>query len=202
MNIKNSIILKLLALLLIPITLFSGCDKRKAQLQQTFDTYSSMLEEGRVDELKLKIYYISEEVFFCAPLSVDKLIHSSYTQMIVVEGEELKSHIDLLKDLKAEALTPVREESYLDARLCYIFETMDGEKVLEVASYGATDNYMDALSENITSGNENLTGMRLNVFVNGIAVEHNDILYEVIKPFCSEELWQNITSFPNLKYST
>jgi len=181
MSVKNGIILKLFALLLIPITLFSGCDKMKTQLQQTFDTYSSMLEEGRVDELKLKIYYISEEVFFCAPLSVDKLIHSSYTQMIVVEGEELKSHIDLLKDLKAEALTPVREESYLDARLCYIFETMDGEKVLEVASYGSP------------KGNKNLKGKH-DVFVNGIPVEHNDILYEVIKPFCSDDIWQKIVT--------
>lgn len=180
MNIKNSIILKLLALLLIPITLFSGCDKRKAQLQQTFDTYSSMLEEGRVDELRLKIYYIAEEVYFFMPLNVDMLIHESDTQ-IVVEGEELKAHIDLLKELKAEALTPVREESYLDARLCYIFETTDGEKVLEVASYGSP------------KGNKNLKGKH-DVFVNGIPVEHNDILYEVIKPFCSDDIWQKIVT--------
>ena len=63
-------VLKLLALLLIPITLFSGCDKRKAQLRQTSDTDSTMLEEGRVGDLRLKIYYITEEVFFIAPLSV------------------------------------------------------------------------------------------------------------------------------------
>lgn len=180
MSVKNSIILKLLALLLIPITLFSGCDKRKAQLRQTFDTYSTMLEEGRVGDLRLKIYYIAEEVFFIAPLSVDRLIRASDTQ-IVIEGEELKAHIDLLKELNAEVLTPVKEEAYLDARLCYIFETTDGEKVLEVASYGSPKDI------------KNFEG-RYYVFVNGIAVEHSDILYEVIKPFCTNDIWQKIVT--------
>ncbi len=180
MNIKNSIILKLLALLLIPITLFSGCDKRKAQLQQTFDTYSSMLEEGRVDELRLKIYYIAEELYVFFPVSLDNLI-SGYDTQIVIEGEELKSYVDLLMELRAEVLTPVKGEDFLDARLCYIFETTDGEKVLEVASYGSP------------KGNKNLEGKH-DVFVNGIAVEHSDILYEVIKPFCSEDIWQKIVT--------
>lgn len=202
MNVKNGMILKLLALLLIPITLFSGCDKRKAQLRQTFDTYSTMLEEGRVGDLRLKIYYIAEEVFFIAPLSVDRLIHSSYTKMIVVEGEELKAHIDLLKELKAEVLTPVKEEAFLDARLCYIFETTDGEKVLEIAFSGATDSQMDALSELLESENpENidLTEFKGVVFVNEIAVEHSDILYEVIKPFCTDDIWQKIVTDFQLK---
>lgn len=180
MSVKNGIILKLFALLLIPITLFSGCDKRKTQLQQTFGAYSTMLEEGSVDELRLKIYYIAEEVYFFMPLNVDMLIHESDTQ-IVVEGEELKAHIDLLKELKAETLIPVKREDFLDARLCYIFETTDGEKVLEVASYGSP------------KGNKNLEGKH-DVFVNGIAVEHSDILYEVIKPFCSEDIWQKIVT--------
>ena len=114
------------------------------------------------------------------PFDVDRLIRASDTQ-IVIEGEELKAHIDLLKELKADALTPVKEKAYLDARLCYIFETTDGEKVLEVASYGSPKDI------------KNFEG-RYYVFVNGIAVEHSDILYEVIKPFCTDDIWQKIVT--------
>ena len=198
MDVKNGMVLKLLALLLIPITLFSGCDKRKAQLRQTSDTDSTMLEEGRVGDLRLKIYYMSAEGdFFLMPFDVDRLIRASDTQ-IVIEGEELKAHIDLLKELNAEVLTPVKEKAYLDARLCYIFETTDGEKVLEVASSGVTDSQTDALSELLESENpENidLTEFKGVVFVNGIAVEHSDILYEVIKPFCTDDIWQKIATY-------
>lgn len=202
MNVKNGMILKLLALLLIPITLFSGCDKRKAQLRQTFDTYSTMLEEGRVDELRLKIYYFDHFFLTRFPLSVDHMIGMSDVQTIVIEGQVLKTHIDLLRELKAEVLTPVKEEAFLDARLCYIFETTDGEKVLEIAFSGATDSQMDALSELLESENpENidLTEFKGVVFVNEIAVEHSDILYEVIKPFCTDDIWQKIVTDFQLK---
>jgi len=153
----------MLIMLLIPS--LTGCSSPSAQLRNSFRGYNAVISKDLPEDIQLTIYYIEPWILTQRPLSADDLINDSLAKKIVVEHEELSAQIALLSKLEPSILEPVKEETYLDARLCYVIETETHGKILEVA--------VSQVGENI--------------FVNGIEVEHNSVLYEVIMPFLSED---------------
>lgn len=166
---RKATFLRCFVLALLALTILSGCQADDRQLQQECEDFSQILEHETLDGLCLKIYYLDPSVLTRAPLTVDDLIDSRSVHMIVVDSEQLKEHIELLNQMTVDNLVPVKHTSHyatrLNARLCYIFETDNNGKVLEVA----------------------VGGLNNSVFVNGIEVEYNDIFRDIIEPFVTEE---------------
>lgn len=122
------------------------------------------LQEGT---LHLKIYYISHYTLFRYPLSTEKLISSAIAEVIVVENDELQKHAELLGLLFESTLIPVEDKSYENVRLCYVFEVPEEGAILTVAS--------------------NL-GNSKTCFINGLEVQYDVAFYDVIRPFLTEEI--------------
>ena len=159
---RSKILLLMLIILLVPS--LAGCSP-SAQLRNTFSVYLDVISEDIPEDIQLTIYYMEPWILTQYPLSTDDLVKFR-DKKIVVEYEELSTQIALLSKLEPSILEPVKEETYLDARLYYVIETEAHGKILEVA-------VRDIVGQN--------------VFVNGIEVEHNPVFYEIIKPFLSEE---------------
>ena len=167
MNARKAKLLRFLVLVLV-ISVFTGCKGEDGRLREALAPYAKIVEQDSLDGLRLKIYYISPSIFTRAPLTVEGLIRWSEEE-IIVDSERLQEYAALLKQLSADALTPVQEPSYLNARLCYLFETEDGT-ILEIA----------------------VGGVNNSVFVNGIEVEYNELFYEIIAPFLTDAAREEI----------
>ena len=121
---------------------------------------SQLIDQGRLNELSLTIYYLSPYILTLYPYSVKDIIRINDNK-VVVNGCQLEEHIDLVKQL-SDAVLPVEHVSPgVNARLYYVFETKEHRKVYDVC---AGDN----------------------IFVNGTEVQSNDIFYDVVKPFLPE----------------
>ena len=160
---RSKILLFMLIILLVPS--LTGCSSPSAQLRNTFSVYLDVISEDIPEDMQLTIYYIDPLILTRRALSTDDLVKDDDVKKIVVEHEELSTQLALLSKLEPSILEPVKEETYLDARLYYVIETETHGKILEVA----------------------VSEIGRNVFVNGIAVEHNSVFYEVIIPFLSVE---------------
>ena len=158
---RSKILLFMLIILLVPS--LAGCSP-SAKLRDTFRVYLDVISEDIPEDMQLTIYYIDPWILTNRPLSTDDLVKYDDVKKIVVKHEELSTQIALLSKLEPSILEPVKEETYLNARLYYVIETETHGKILEVA--------VGQIGEN--------------VFVNGIEVEHNPVIYEVITPFLSE----------------
>lgn len=161
-----------LALCLLLTTILTGCSSPSTHLQKSMKDYTKMLEGDLPEDLRLTIYYMSTAILTRYPYGIDDLVKfaGSHSQTIVVEAEELAAHKELLKKLDASKLQPVQEESYINARLYYVFEVGDSEKLLEVV---VTPEFLDKINGYVV--------------VNGIEVEDNEIFYELIIPFLTED---------------
>lgn len=162
MKLKKVFFLIVLGLILVAVMV--NCFGPSIQLHYALKDYSQLVTSGIPEDLRLTIYYISPCIFTRYPLSIDGLMSFDDVKIIDVNSGKLTDHWALLRTLDASALQPVKEETYLDVRLYYVFETDDG-KLLEVA----------------------ISSIYGNAFVNGIEVEHNPVFYEIILPFISEE---------------
>ena len=134
------------------------------QLKKELAQYSEMLQNGKVSELEMTIYYVSPPILTQYPWGVDNVKKSSHTRVVTVSGEKLREQIDLLKELSADNLRLTSSE-YLDARFCCEFSNASGEVLLTLVSGGIGGD----------------------VYVNGIAVEENEIFYKLLIPHISEE---------------
>jgi len=169
--LKTANFLKYFVLILlifaIVVTVFVCSRWNRIKLHCELRDFSKTLEQETLDGLTLKIYYIGPDVLTQMPLTVSDLVNDNLTQIIVVDSESLKENIGSLKRLNINNLVPVRYKSHLHSRMCYIFETDNKAKILEVA-FG---------------GFENPT-----VFVNGIEVAYNDVFRDIVEPFVTEEV--------------
>jgi len=124
--------------------------------------------------LRLTIYYLSYQILLRCPLNEFGLVNfvnnmsirePNYAQKIIVSGQQLNEHADLLNQLNNLNLIPVpieiKEKPNLNARVHYVFETKDGTSVCRVT----------------------MKGQNGCIFVNGKPVEKDVILYEVLIPF-------------------
>lgn len=162
---KRIIAATLIALIILSATMLAGCEATTPTLQDVMADYTKMLDGPLPENLRLTIYYIDPSVLTRVSISTDNLINFPGVKKIVVECEELKQHLERLKKLDASILQPVKEESYINARLHYVFETKKSGKILEVT----------------------ISQIHGSVFINGIEVEDNPIFYELIDPFLTEE---------------
>ena len=162
----------LLALCLLFTTTLTGCSGPSTRLQRSMKDYTQMLEGDLPEDLRLTIYYMSTAILTRYPYGIDDLVKfaGSHSQTIVVEAEELAKHKELLKKLDASILQPVQEETYINARLYYVFEVGESEKLLEVVV-----------------SPEQLGKIYGDVVVNGVAVEDDPVFYELITPFLTDD---------------
>lgn len=169
MNHKKSLILMLLVLQFMVAIMLTGCRGKEGCALETIDFYKLIEEEN----LSLTIYYMNPFTMTFMPLDVEGLIHSvseatdsEQKYQIVVDSKSLKEHIDLLNQINSVSLAQVElEEDHMNARIYYLFENGDGEKLLDVAMW-AYDR---------------------NIYVNGVLVEEENVFYDIIIPFLPEE---------------
>ena len=94
-------------------------------------------------------------------------------QKFVIDGNSLEEHIELLKQVGNITLIPVKEESYINARIYYVFETNKGNKIFDVTMWGYAEGMGQFDDEYIN--------------INGFAFKENDIFYDLIIPFLPED---------------
>lgn len=155
------IVCVLLCVLLLAVSAYLFAPK---SLEAGLANYSRIIMDPP-DDLRLKIYFIWPGTLTRFPWSAEHLMTMEDVNTVVVESEELAKHSALLGKLNASAITPVDNDSYIDARLYYVFERDNGRPILEVIVNGPNEAY----------------------FVNGYEVEPTPLIYEIITPFLSDE---------------
>ena len=179
---RNYIILLLLVSLLFTTNILTGCWGGNMRSKESSLNFAELIEQVKLNDINLTIYFMNPSSFTRFPLSVDNLVYGItagnepprekndknglYDSKIVIDENKLKKHIDLLNRLSNTALIPVEKNSYLDARIYYIFKNKKGDKLFDAAMWGGENN---------------------SIFVNGVEVQANNILYDVIKPFLTED---------------
>ena len=127
--------------------------------------------------LNLTIYYLSPYVLTRCPLNESELIRCvnamrihepEQAQKIVIHGQQLNEHTDLLSQLNNLNLIPIEERLRLNARTHYVFENKDGTNVLRVTMWG----------------------QNACILVNDKAVKREIIPYKVLIPFLYGESLQ------------
>jgi hypothetical protein len=170
---KKYILSRSIFSVLLAITILANCERGDMYQKKVLNNFSNQLEKTNLGDFTLTIYYISPFIFTRTPLSVDDLINRSHGCKIVVIGSELKKHIGLFNHFGTETLIPVENESCVDARLYYVFETKKGRKVFDVSMWG-DDN---------------------SIFVNGIEIKENDIFYDVVMPFMPDDVVKDLKTY-------
>ena len=160
--------IRMLCLLCLFLFVFNltGCSNSSDQLRDALAAYSNMIDQGIPDDLLLTIYYMDPFICTRIPLSANDLMQNSMTQKIVVHSEALKNNSSALKKLDWSLLSPVKAEYPMDARIHYVIEKENGEKLLEVTISRFKD---------------------IAILVNHIEVEENPVFYELIYPFLPED---------------
>lgn len=163
MNLKRTVI-SAVCLLLSVIVILSSCGETEMGLEKSLSKFSSFVEQierGKISDISATVYYHSPYVLLLCPIwSVDRLMKQPYTYKVEVSGSELKEHLDLLKRIDGDNLTPLDGESRMDVRIYCVFEKK-GRKVLDIVMWG--------------SGGS--------MFVNGSEVEESDVLCGIVKAF-------------------
>lgn len=149
----------------IAVLALSGCRAQPAPLQDALADYEKVLKTDGLDGLRLSVYYIDPSILTRSPLTEEQLLSFESVQKFEVDNAQLLQHIELLKTINAEEMTPVSNTSVLDARLCCIFESDRAGQVLRL-TLGGKDN---------------------SIFVNGVEVENFELLRDLLMAFASEE---------------
>lgn len=165
----------LLVLLAATVLISLGCSMQAENASVEFSEHIECIKQGEEDELRLTIYYMSPYILTQWPLSKRELIEERYEYKITVSGTRLREHIDLLELVANADLTPIENESYVDARLYYAFETKKNRKIFDVCMWSSNGG----------------------IIVNGFEVEENHILYEVVLPFLPEDAAENWEEYLN-----
>lgn len=164
------IIIIILVLLVATVLISSGCMSIQVENASIeLSEYIQLVKQGKDDELKLTIYYMSPYVFTQWPLSERELMEKRFEYIITVNGQRLREHIDLLEQVANADLIPIEKESFVDARLYYVFETKKNRKIFSVCMWDSNGG----------------------ILVNGIEVEEAPIFYEVVLPFLPEDAAEN-----------
>ena len=171
MKLKKILIISFIALVLLAaalIIVFEGNNNMSPE--KALNDFSKLVENGKTGDLSLTIYYLSPSTLTLLPVSVDMLINGYHDTKIVINGSTLKEQADLFKQLNSDALIPVKYESRIDARFYYVFKTKINRKIFDVAMWGHD----------------------YSIYVNGLEVKSNDIFYDIVMPFLSDDLAANL----------
>ena len=150
----------------IAVLALSGCRAQPAPLQDALADYEKVLKTDGLDGLRLSVYYIDPSILTRSPLTEEQLLSFESVQKFEVDNAQLLQHIELLKTINAEELTPVSNPSALNARLCCIFESDYAGQVLQLT----------------------LGGEANSIFVNGVEAENCELLHDLLAAFAPEEV--------------
>lgn len=158
---KNSIVGIVVVILLAVFFVFYWYSNK------TSINVAERIENENMDDISLKIYYLSPYDLMLYPVSSVEDLIQRCEKKFVIYGSELEENIDLFKQIDDDDLKPVlKKTSDLDLRVYYVIESKKNGKLLDVAMWGEKDD---------------------TIFVNGTEVEENDVFYDVIIPFLPEE---------------
>lgn len=135
--------------------------------KQAVAEFEKMLEKPLPEDLTLTVYYMSPAIFTYAPVMPEELKSFTGVKTISVDREYLAGHVEQLKKLNTSLLQPSEHMPGMNARMCYVFETGDGETLLEIATNGVDCDF----------------------FVNGMMVQYDPAFYEAIQPFLTEDFY-------------
>ena len=141
----------------------SGCANSVPEAEIMND-FNRTIAGETLENISLTIYYIDPLILTRKPLSEADLVSFSEVHTIKIDAEKLVHHWTLLRKMSNTILRPVRQESYMNARLYYVFE-VGNSPILEVV----------------------ISQIHGNVFVNGIEMEDDPIFYELIIPFLTDD---------------
>lgn len=159
-----------LVVITILLALF-GCAKSSLQQKNVASELSPSVEENNLGNLRLTVYYLPLNILTRKPLSADDLITFTDTKRIIVESEDLETLYEQFKKLDTFVTQSVSENPVVNARLYYILEQGESERLIEVVISEASST----------------------VLVNGVAVAYDSAFYELIKPFLTDDA-RNILS--------
>ena len=169
---KKFMILIFAILIFFASVIFVGCGEGDMTVKENAVNISGLIEVENFADITLTIYYVSFSMRPQYPWPLNYLLDGWYDYRVVVTGQDLTEHHELISRLLAIEPAPTGTESTVDARLYYVFEH---KKYGEIFSFVAF------------AGRYAL--------VNGIEVEHNDIFYEVVLPFLPEDIATDISDF-------
>ncbi|MCL2392536.1 MAG: hypothetical protein FWC66_08045 [Oscillospiraceae bacterium] len=148
-------------------------------------SFSEFIESGDFNDINLTIYYMN---FALTRTRVrlyqliggwydnsGQLIAGWYTHRIVVAGEDLAEQRDLISRTVNAEVMPIENETFVDARLYYVFEHAKYGELFSFLAFGGGDT----------------------MFVNGVEVEHNGVFYEMVLPFLPEDAVETIERYLN-----
>jgi len=137
-----------------------------------FNYLIRQLESDDTDDITLTIYYGGLSHLVHLPTSIERLTEEIYESRIVITNNELKEHLDLLRNLNADVLVPVEHQSRTHARIHYAF-TQNNRVIFDVTMWGFINN---------------------NIFINGHEFKWNNIFIDIVLPFLPEEFSRIRTS--------
>ena len=175
MSQKKNMIIALAILLLLVTIILVIIGVNGMNPPRSLHRFSRIIEQERLDEVNLTIYFMNPFLLTMAPVDIGSLVASGdegdgQVLKIVVGGGELEAQSDLLNQIIAADLTPIkhkkRNDYYVNARIYYVFENGDGRKMLDAAMWGYdTSTHKESM------------------IVNGTAVENNSVFYDIMMPF-------------------
>jgi hypothetical protein len=173
MSVKKFIILGLALLLLFANIILVGCGGSNMNLKTTSVNFSELIESGNLNDITLTIYYMDFSIRTRIPLSLESLMGGRYNHRVVITGEDLVKHRDLLEQIINVELIPVENETFVNARLYYVFEHGEHEEMFSFLAFGGGDT----------------------MFVNGLEVEYNSIFFEAVLPFLPDDAVETIERY-------
>ena len=175
MNVKKHLLFFIGFLSLLFVCISSGCEEKYMYSPKSTDDLLSLIEEGNVHDLTLTIYYMELRALTPTPIRLNQLIDGWYDHRVVVSGEELAAYCNLLSQLIIAPLAPVDEESFVNARLYYVFEHVEYGELFSFLAFSGGDT----------------------MFVNGLEVEYNSIFFEAVLPFLPDDAFETIERYIN-----
>ena len=167
-------ILAVLCLIAVLATaILIGCAE-KSPLESALAEYSKVVEGEPPEDIRMTIYYIPFGHLTSLPISKEMLIEHPNVG-IRVRPEEVISNWMRFRELKPSTLQIASQKTeHRNARLCYILEVGDGQGNYQVI--------LDVLMDYADG----------NAIVNGVEVEHCELLLDLIHPLMPEEKWEDL----------
>ena len=139
-----------------------------------------LIENEKNNDLSLTIYYLNPNgLMFCPVSSVEDLINRC-ERKIVINGSDLKEHIDLFKQISNDVLIPVKRKTRdFDFCVYYVLESKKNGKLFDVVMWEDGDDEHGS------------------IFVNEFEVKTNCVFYDVIIPFLPEDKVNKFEDFKN-----
>ena len=164
-------------LILLAATIMTSC----VEDNMSFSSRFSDMIEYELDDISLTIYYMGFSFRTRIPITLDRL-KGGATYKVVVTGQELAEHRDLLNQLANVELIPSRDRSFACARMYYVFEHSEHGEIFSFLTYAMSYNMSDFDG----------VGAFDTVFINGQEVRGNRIFFEAVLPFLPEHVVREI----------